>query len=239
MHLNHRLVQMSLRLLRAEIWSLAGQKKRLNRVTARVVPDSALQHIAAVAHARLVVIGGDSQRLHEEIITAGGEFREGRFYRFGALKETPAALAAAADQEPSDGVKQKLLDLLVRNTEPLHQALEARARDRSEGLTKMLTERAEKETSDITAILTELERAIRDQLDDPDYRQGFLPGLAPVEQEQFERNVDALRRRVGEIPGEIEKETEAIRKRFANPQPRMFPVAVTFLVPARLARGGR
>ena len=27
------------------------------------------------------------------------------------------------------------------------------------------------------------------------------------------------------------KETEAIRARFANPQPRMFPVAVTFLVP--------
>jgi hypothetical protein len=47
--------------------------------------------------------------------------------------------------------------------------------------------------------------------------------------------VDALRRRLGEIPGEINKETEAIRGRFADPQPRMFPVAVTFLVPARLA----
>ena len=93
--------------------------------------------------------------------------------------------------------------------------------------------------SDITAILTELETAIQDQLNDPDYQQGFLPGLAPVEQEQFERNVDALRRRLTEIPGEIEKETEAIRARFADPQPRMFPVAVTFLVPARLAREGR
>ncbi len=62
----------------------------------------------------------------------------------------------------------------------------------------------------------------------PDYQQGFLPGLAPVEQEQFERNVDALRRRLGEIPGEIQKETEAIRARFADPQPRMFPVAVTY-----------
>ena len=79
-----------------------------------------------------------------------------------------------------------------------------------------------------------MERAIHDQLDDPDYQQGFLPGLAPVEQEQFERNVDALRRRLGEIPGEIEKETAAIRARFADPQPRMFPVAVTFLVPSRL-----
>jgi superfamily II DNA or RNA helicase len=235
-HLNHRLVQMSLRLLRAEIWSLAGQKKRLNRVTARVVPDSALQHIAVVAHARLVVIGGDSQRLHEEIITAGGTYREGRFTRFGSLKEMQAALAAATDQEPTGPVKQKLLDLLLRTTEPLREALEARTKDRKEGLTKMLVDRAMKETSDITAILTELERAIRDQLNDPEYRQGFLPGLAPIELEQFKRNVDALRRRMGEIPGEIQKETEAIRARFADPQPRMFPVAVTFLVPARMAR---
>ncbi|KKL69031.1 hypothetical protein LCGC14_2119050, partial [marine sediment metagenome] len=41
--------------------------------------------------------------------------------------------------------------------------------------------------------------------------------------------------RAMEIPGEIERETEAIRARFANPQARMFPVAVTFLVPDKLA----
>ena len=238
-HLNHRLVQMSLRLLRAEVWSPEGQKKRLNRVTARVVPDSALQHLAVVAHARLVVIGGDSQRLHEEIITAGGQIREGRFSRFGSLKEMQDALAAATGEEPSEAVKRKLLDLWPRMAEPLHQALDARTKDRTDGLKKLLAERADKEVSDITAILTELETAIRGQLNDPDYQQSFLPGLAPVEQEQFERNVDALRRRLSEIPGEIEKETEAIRARFADPQPRMFPVAVTFLVPAQLAREGR
>jgi hypothetical protein len=102
----------------------------------------------------------------------------------------------------------------------------------------MLAERADKEVSDITAILKELQAAIQGQLDDPFYRQNFLPGFAPAEQEQFERNVDALGRRLGEIPGEIQKETEAIRARFADPQPRMFPVAVTFLVPARLGREG-
>ena len=41
--------------------------------------------------------------------------------------------------------------------------------------------------------------------------------------------------RVREIPGEIERETAAIRARFADPQARMFPVAVTFLVPERMA----
>ena len=113
-HLNHRLVQMSLRLLRAEIWALEGQKKRLNRVTARVVPDRALQHLAVVAHARLVVIGGDSQRLHEEIITAGGQIREGRFSRFGSLREMQDIFAAATDEEPSEAVKRKLLNLWLQ-----------------------------------------------------------------------------------------------------------------------------
>jgi hypothetical protein len=38
-----------------------------------------------------------------------------------------------------------------------------------------------------------------------------------------------------EIPSEIERETAAIKARYADPQPRMFPVAVTFLVPERCA----
>ncbi len=40
-HLNHRLVQMSLRLLRAEVWSVKG-RKRLHRITARLVPNHIL-----------------------------------------------------------------------------------------------------------------------------------------------------------------------------------------------------
>ncbi len=90
--------------------------------------------------------------------------------------------------------------------------------------------------SDITAIHNELRQAIEWQLNDPYYRENYLPGFAPAEQEQFERNVDALRRRLTEIPKEIEKETESIRARFSDPQPRMFPVAVTFLVPKGMAQ---
>ena len=144
------------------------------------------------------------------------------------------ALAAATGEEPSEGVKRKLLDLWPKTADAIHQALDARTKDRTDGLKKLLADRADKEVADITAILTELEAAIRGQLNDPFYQQSFLPGFAPAEQEQFERNVDALRRRLGEIPGEVKKESEAIRARFADPQPRMFPVAVTFLVPGRL-----
>jgi hypothetical protein len=45
-----------------------------------------------------------------------------------------------------------------------------------------------------------------------------------------------MRARLKEIPAEIERETAAIQARYANPQARLFPVAVTFLVPEKLAR---
>lgn len=95
-HLNHRLVQMSLRLLRAEIWS-GKSSKGLHRVTARRVPNQAIDTPAVIAHARLVVTGGDSHRLHEEIITAGGALREGRFRRLG-VKEIQTALDSGTQE---------------------------------------------------------------------------------------------------------------------------------------------
>lgn len=73
-HLNHRLVQMCLRLLRAEVWSQSTQK-RLHRVTARMVKSSALDNPCVIACGRLVILGSDQQRLHEEVITAGGILR--------------------------------------------------------------------------------------------------------------------------------------------------------------------
>jgi hypothetical protein len=148
-----------------------------------------------------------------------------------------SALAAATDHEPSATVQQKLLDLWPSHVETLQQALEARMRERTAGLQKALADRAEKEATDIRTILTELQKAIQDQLTDPFFAQGFLPGLAPTEREQFERNMDALRARVQTIPEEMERETAAIKARFADPQPRMFPVAVTYLIPEKLARG--
>ena len=109
-HLNHRLVQMCLRLLRAEVWSDAGSQEAApdhGPGRARHVP---CRHPAVIAHARLVVIGGDSHRLHEEIITAGGMLKEGRFSRMN-VGQIAEALAAATDEEPSEAMKKRLLEL--------------------------------------------------------------------------------------------------------------------------------
>ncbi len=231
-HLNHRLVQMGLRLLRAEVWASEG-RKRLHRITARVVPDHTLQTPAVIAHARLVVIGGDSHRLHEEIIAAGGVIKEGRFSRMN-VGQVEDAMVAAKDEEPSKAMKDQLLGMWDTLAASLQQSLTARMKDRTKGLQNKLSERADKEANDIEAILTELKRAIEAELNDPEYVQLDLPGMTDPEKEQFEFNKAALRDRVRAIPEEIEIETAAIRARYEDPQARMFPVAVTFLVPEKL-----
>ena len=231
-HLNHRLVQMCLRLLRAEVWSGEGRKK-MHRIEARVVPDTVLQTPAMIAHARLVVIGGDTHRLHEEIITAGGFIKEGRFSRMN-VGQVSEALTSATDDVPSENVKQQFLDLWDTLAPSLQQSLTARTSDRTKGLEKRLQERAEKEAQDIESVLLELKRAIESELDEPEYRQMEL--FSDPEKDQFERNKDFLRSCVTQIPDEIKRETDAIRARYLDPQARMFPVAVTFLVPQKLAK---
>lgn len=229
-HLNHRLVQMALRLLRAEVWSPEG-RRGLFRVTTRVVPNHALDTPAVIAHARLVVTGGSGHRLHEEIITAGGAIREGRFVRFN-VGQTLDALRAASDQPVSETMQSRLQELWPRLREPLAAALEARMRDRTAGLAKLLTERATKEARDIETVLNELAATIGGELNDPRYQQLSLFG--DFERKRLSFNAEVLAARLYRIPNEIAAEQGAIRKRYADPEPRLFPVAVTFLVPGKL-----
>lgn len=230
-HLNHRLVQMALRLLRAEVWSLE-ERKGLYRVTVRCVPNHALDTMAVIAHARLVVIGGDSHRLHEEIVTAGGTLRNRRFQRMN-VGETQAALDTMLDTPANERVQADIADLWPEIEDNLKLALEARMRDYLNRMERLLQEREAKELADIEAILTELQNAIERELGEPEIRQ---LSFWEVDNDQLYRNKTALRARLDQIPGEIEAEQAQIRKRFENPQPRLFPVGVTFLVPERFNR---
>ena len=229
-HLNHRLAQICLRLLRAEVWS-QGSHKKLHRVTARLVPDNALTTPVVIAHGRLVVLGGDNQRLHEEVIMAGGIIREGRFARMNVGETKAAYDAALADPAPA-GVYKRLQDLWPSISNPLLQSLEARMTDRTKGLQKTLDERCGQEVDNIAAVLRELDKTIRAQLDEPANQMEFW--TAP-EREQLELNMQSLRGRLQQIPAEIERETANLRDRYRNPTPRLFPVTVTFLVPKKIA----
>jgi hypothetical protein len=229
-HLNHRLVQMALRLLRAEVWTPEG-RRGLHRVTARTVPNIALESPAAVVHARLVLVGGEGIRLHEEIISAGGLIQDGKGLRRFNVGDTRAALEAATTKEVSAKMKSELTAMWPKLEVPLIQAMEARMKDRLESMHKLLEERKLKEITDTRSVLNELKIMIERELNEPDYQQLELWNNS--EREQYNRNLQALRLRLKQIPEELEKEIESVNKRYADPQPRLFPVAVTFLVPER------
>ena len=103
-----------------------------------------LESPAVVAHARFVLVGGEGARLHEEIITAGGEIVQRRFRRIN-VSQIESVLDVALD----DPVSQKMQDqlkLLWPYLEPaLMQSLEARMKDRLDGMRKLLQERKDKE----------------------------------------------------------------------------------------------
>lgn len=231
-HLNHRLVSMALRLLRAEVWTPEG-RRGLHRVTARTVPNITLESPAVVVHARLVLVGGEGIRLHEEIISAGGLIQDGKGLRRFNVGDTRSALDAETSKEVSAKIQNEFKAMWPKLETPLVQAMEARMKDRIESMQKLLEERKQKEIQDTRSVLNELKIMIERELADPDYQQ--LELWSNSEREQYNRNVAALRLRLRQIPDELEKEIESVNKRYADPQPRLFPVAVTFLVPEKFA----
>jgi hypothetical protein len=184
-----------------------------------------------VAYGRLVILGSDQQRLHEEVITAGGVLKEGRFSRIGVM-QLQAALGAIAAGDVPEAMQQRLAGVWDKCADPLMQALEVRKSERSTSLQRELQNRADKEIADITAVLTELRSSILRELEEPSIEQ--LELFSTTEREQFDRNVNSLKARAEQIPQEIEQETDLIRKRFENPTARLFPLAVTFLIPQKL-----
>lgn len=235
-HLHHRLVQMCLRLLRAQIWS-TGPEARLSRCTVRSVPAELLREPALVAYGRLLILGGTHRKLDEEIVTAGIWVREQTTERIG-VKRVEELLAAAEPADPTDPTALALLDSWPRLDRRLRDALQARARELGQSAVRDLAERAAKEKAEVTARLEELRKILQQSLG-----QGEAPAQLTFEtlvvDEERDRFADHLRRRIEAIPGEIEAEHGQIDRHYESPTERLFPIAVAFLIPVRPGRTPR
>ena len=211
---------------------MRGETKKLNRVTALQIPNSLSAEPVVVAYGRLVILGSDQQRLNEEVITVGGAIRGGKFVRLNVLELNQLLQVATPDPVP-ESVSQKLIGLWDVYAEPLKKSLESRMGDRQNSLQKQLADRAQQELGDIQTILEELQRSIEKEMADTT-KPLQLDLFSNDEREQFERNRQSLELRLKQIPDEISKEKEIIRQRYADPQPRLFPLAIAFLVPPKL-----
>jgi SNF2 family DNA or RNA helicase len=227
-HLNHRLVQMCQQLLRRQIWAPPDSRK-LNRVTARAVPQRLTSTPVVVAFGRIIVLGADNQSLHEEIIFAGGSLENGRFRRIDGVNKLGELIDSALDDSAADAIAQQFQNDWTRIRDPLLAALEARMATRTKNLASNLEKRATKEVADVEAVLTELESTIRSELkQSTEVQKKFWKEFT---EEEFDRNTESLRYRVEQIPSELEKERARIMRHYSGPVPRLFPVAVMLLVP--------
>jgi hypothetical protein len=152
--------------------------------------------------------------------------------------EIKAATAAASDIRPAAVVEAAIAGQWDAVEDAVFRALDARAEEVTASLGRRLAERAQAEAEAIQIVLAELERSIRAQLGDLRNEAPLIvASLTPDERSQFERDIEALERRLTEIPQEVRREQEAIRTRYGTPQFRVFPAAVSCLIPQRLAQG--
>jgi len=237
-HLGHRLVQMCLRLLRAELWSnaLGAGVHRLSRVTARVVPGDALRVPALAGHIRVVVTGAEGTRLHEEIVVAGGTIEAGRLTR-ATEAELSTWLGLASEELPTGAVLDRLAGLWPTLDRPLAGILSNRSAARRRSLSVLLEQRCAEEVTAMDVILAELERSIRAALADAEHWAQASLFEVEAERDQLRKDRGALADRLASIPTQRMQETNALRRRYADPEARWFPAAVTFLVPASIAYG--
>ena len=240
-HLQHKLVQMSLRLLRAEIWAQQDRKK-LNRVAVRVAPAGEIDEPVVVIWSRLVITGGGHHRLHEELTMSGGDLKSGGFARIRNLGRLDELLKLSDPAEPDASSFAELRQRYIDGESSMMKAVEARSRERREFLANAIERRRDQEVADLNQVLDDLAKMIERELKDSP--QTVQLELWPKEQQEALRSdLQALRNRLERIPTEREREVENIHRRYADPIDRTFPVAIEFILPtdfvARKASDGR
>ncbi|OUS30682.1 helicase [Gammaproteobacteria bacterium 45_16_T64] len=229
-HLNHRLAQMCLRLLRSKVWE---QDDKLHRVTVRSLPKDQIDGVVALVVSRLVVTGGNHHRLHEEISYSGGYLKDKSYSRERGVANINEWLDNSQPAIAPSSLKDAITTRFYSHTSALQQTIEARSKERLKGLESTLEKRREQEISDITTVLTELEQSISAELETADQPEQYEL-FQPDERTQVRRDVEALKARLARIPEEKELEIKTIEHRYEGYVARTFPVAVIFLVPDNL-----
>ena len=226
-HLNHKLVQMCMRLLRAEIW----YSKSLSRISACISKDKSLANPIVVTYGRIVVLGGDNHRIHEELISAGGTLIDGQLKRLNE-GDLAKVIDSVSENEPDADSLELVESIWPKIGENLLSFLNARTNERTKTLESRLGNISETEVKKIETVMNELSRSIKaelEEIDDPQFKMQYEDDAQGFH--QVDLDIKSLRDRLESIPLEIEKESEYIRSRYSNPEPKLFPVAVNWIFP--------
>jgi superfamily II DNA or RNA helicase len=239
-HLEHPLVSQSTRLLRSAIW---GGRANLNRVAAlRFTPpdEAAIDGPLIAVFARLVVVGADGGRLHEEVMLAArvvhpnGQSRRIELDqpRYAHLrKAVEDALEPRACRLAPAGVSEQVARGWAELEPLLAGDVQHRARQVRESLQRTLNRRCDEETRAVETVFIQLRRSLGAALDAPEYLQPTLDDYDEPERRQFERDRQAWQSRLDGLDDEQARELTAVENRYASVRELVFPFAVAVCVP--------
>jgi superfamily II DNA or RNA helicase len=239
-HLGHPLVDSSMRLLRAAVWS---GHTGLHRVTAVLSDDPSLETTLAGAYSRFVLVGADGIRLHEEILYAGGWLPEtGRFRRLENLTVLNGILdrALITGAPASPVVQDRLAARWPRARDGLLASIDRRTEERIRSLEAKLGARQDDERRRIVSGSERFAATLRRALAESEAEEGALfsrvegRGDEP-EIAQFRRDRQSWQERLARLEGERDREVDRVAARYRDVRPHGFPVAVIFVVPRREA----
>ena len=239
-HLGHPLVAQATRLLRSAVW---GGRTDLHRVTAvRFTPpaDLALRGPIVMVIARLVIVGADGGRLHEEIVLAGRElptvgrsrridlqqkgYQELRSAVEAALEPTACRPAPAAD-------RQRLASQWLDLTPQLVQDINLRAQTQKEARAADLSRQLDRARTHTAAVFDQLRATLTGALAQPDAVQLAFDDLDQAERQQFDRDRRAWQDRLDTLDDTKTRELALLDRRHGDVRELVFPFAVVLAVP--------
>lgn len=239
-HLEYPLVAQSTRLLRSAIW---GGRAALNRVAAlRFAPpaDAGVNGPLVAVFARLVLVGADGRRLHEEImLTARIVPPTGRSRRVELEERRHEALHQSVEDAlepyacvPASDADRAAFAARWPELEPLlAEDVRRRAAERKERLQRDLERREASERSGIEGVFSQLRVTLDTAINGPGMIQLTLDDLDDLEQHAYERDREAWQARLDGLEEEKQRELEAIGQRYGNVRELVFPFAVALCVP--------
>jgi len=232
-HLGHALLAMSTRLLRAAVW---GSDDALHRVSACWSDDRDLEATLLVAFSRLVIVGADGVRLHEEVFPAGGWLRAGRFLALGVTKlgdQVDRALAIERVEPVSTPEQATLAREWAQAQAAVRTAIGNRAREREQSLRGRLDALKADEIKRLHQAIGQFRQSLEKALQDEGPKQMLLRFDNLEERNQLRRDIDTWRATLDSLDAQEEAEVYRIERHYSGVRPLTFPAAVLFVVPRR------
>ncbi|MBF6102271.1 DEAD/DEAH box helicase [Nocardia cyriacigeorgica] len=239
-HLEHPLVAHSTRLLRSAIWGDTASLQRVAAVRAALPGAAGIEDLLVAVFARLVVVGGDGTRLHEEVMLTGRALAgTGRSRRLELDQPRYRDLRTSIDTalEPEHcrlapaGVQDRIAREWDRLEPLLAQDVQVRKGERAALLVRSLDKRRVDEQDRTRAVFAQLRATLQTAVASDGSVQLSFDDLDTTERDQVVRDRQAWRTRLEGLDDEMDRELAGVSARYENMRELVFPFAVAIVVP--------